>query len=162
MGKLKRKLEFLEIGMQRIKTKLQKLQQDPTLTPSISTVGIRPKQFVDQHDYHIMKQGNAQDTYDHDRYIGPYCTIQQQIWADTMLSTQIYEEQRQFEKQIKWVENKRSNEYHLNSMRNQTIPYQFHFVRKDREDSLTYFGVPYRTEMQAPKLDEFTLERQAT
>ena len=28
-------------------------------------VGIRPKQFVDQHDYHVMKEGNIQDTYDH-------------------------------------------------------------------------------------------------
>ena len=30
-------------------------------------VGIRPKQIVDQHDYHVMKQGKVQDTYDHDR-----------------------------------------------------------------------------------------------
>ena len=72
-----------------------------------------------------------------------------------MLSRQIHnEEQRQFEKQ-KQVENKRSNEYHLNSMRNWTIPDQSNFVRKDKEDSLTYFGFPYRTEMQTPKLDEF-------
>ena len=41
MGKLK-KLEFLERGMQRVKTKLQKLQQNPTLTPSMSIVVIRP------------------------------------------------------------------------------------------------------------------------
>ena len=66
-----------------------------------------------------------------------------------MLSRQIYkEEQRQFEKQIKQVENKRSNEYHLNSMGKMTIPNQTNFVWKDREDSWTYFGVPYRTEMQ--------------
>ena len=36
------------------------------------------------------------------------------------------------------------------------------FVRKDREASLTYFGVPYRTGMQTPRLDEFTSERQVT
>ena len=61
MGKFKRELEFLERGMQRVKTKLQKLQQDHTLTPSMSMAGIRPKQFIDQHDYHVMKQGKEQD-----------------------------------------------------------------------------------------------------
>ena len=57
MGKLKRELEFLERKMQRVKTKLQKLQHDPTLTPSISVVGLRPKQFVDQHDYQYNETG---------------------------------------------------------------------------------------------------------
>ena len=38
--------------------------------------GIRPKQFVDQHDYHVMKQDEVQDTYEHDRCIGPYSTIE--------------------------------------------------------------------------------------
>ena len=41
IGKLKRELEFLEINMQRVKTKLQKLQE-PTLTASMSMIGIRP------------------------------------------------------------------------------------------------------------------------
>ena len=67
---------------------------------------------------------------------------------------------KQFEDQIKQVENKRSNEYHLILMRNQTIPIESNFVRKDREDSPTYFGVPYRLEIQIPKLEEFTSERQ--
>ena len=58
--------------------------------------------------------------------------------------------------------NKRSNEYHFNSVGKQTIPNQANFVRKDRGDSLTYFGVPYITEMQTPKLDKFTSERQTT
>ena len=65
---------------------MQKPQQDPTSTLSISMVEVRPNQSVDQHDYHIMKQGKVQDTHDHDRYIGPYSTIQQQIRADAMLS----------------------------------------------------------------------------
>ena len=52
MSKLRREVDFLEKGMQRVRMKLKKLQQDPTLTPSRSTVGVRPKQFVDQHDYH--------------------------------------------------------------------------------------------------------------
>ena len=33
---------------------------------------------------------------------------------------------------------------------------------ENREDSLTYFAVPYRTEMQTPRLVQFTLERQTT
>ena len=47
-------------------------------------------------------------------------------------------------------------------MGKQTIHNQNNFVRKDREDSFTYFGVPYRTEIQTPRLDEFTSERQGT
>ena len=38
------------------------------------------------------------------------------------------EEQRQFEKQIKQVENKRSNKHYFNSVRNYTIPNQLNFV----------------------------------
>ena len=90
MGKLRREVEFLERKMQRVRTKLQKLQQDPTLRPSTSMVGLRPKQFVDQHDYQIMEQGKVQDTCDNDRYIGCYSTIELQIRADAMLSRQIY------------------------------------------------------------------------
>ena len=37
-------------------------------------VGIRPKQFVDQHDYYVIKKGKVQDIYDHDRHIGSYFT----------------------------------------------------------------------------------------
>ena len=50
----------------------------------------------------------------------------------------------------------------LNSMRKQTIPYHTNLVRKYRKDSLIYFAVPYRTEIQTPNLDELTTERQAT
>ena len=104
---------------------------------------------MDQDDYHIMKQSKLEDTYDHDTCIGLYSTIEQQIREDAMLLRQIYEEeQKQFEGQIKQVE--RSNEYHLNLIRNQTIPNQSNFVRKDREDLSTYFGVPYRMEIQTP------------
>ena len=80
-----------------------------------------------------------------------------------MLSRQIYEEeQKLFEKLIKQVENKSSNEYDFNSMGRQTIPNHTNLVRKFRVDSLTYVVVLYRTEMQTPNLDEFTSERQAT
>ena len=51
MRKLKREVEILERGMQRARTKLKKLQQYPTLVLSMSTVGLRPMPFIDQHDY---------------------------------------------------------------------------------------------------------------
>ena len=35
----------------------------------MSMVGLRPKQFIDQHDYHEMKQGKVQVTQDNDMYI---------------------------------------------------------------------------------------------
>ena len=89
----------------KARIKLQELQEDPTLKPSISTVGLRPKQFVDQYDYHVMKQDKVQYTND-DRYIGQYSMIEQQIRADAILSRQIYEEWKQFAKQIKQLENK--------------------------------------------------------
>ena len=80
-----------------------------------------------------------------------------------MLSRQIYgKEWKYFEKQIKQVENKRSNKYYFNSIRKQTFHNQTNFVIKDREDSLKYYGVPYRTEMQTPRLDKFTSDRKAT
>ena len=106
MGKFRREVDFLERGMQRVRIKLQKLQQDPTQTPSMSMVGLKPKQIVDQYDCHVMEQGKVQDTHGNDRYIGLYSTIEQQIRADAMLPRHIYEEEwKQFEKQIREIEN---------------------------------------------------------
>ena len=51
-----------------------------------------------------------------------------------MLSRQMYKEE-----QIKQVENKRSNENHLNQMRDQMIPNQSNFVIKDRDNPSAYF-----------------------
>ena len=93
MSKLKTEVEFLEKGMQRARTKLKKIQQDTTLTPFMSTVVLRPKQFIDQHDYHTMEQGKAQVTFNNDMYNDPYSTIEQQIRADAILSRQIYREE---------------------------------------------------------------------
>ena len=44
----------------------------------MSMVGLRTKQFVDQHDYHVMKQGKVQDMHDNDGYIGRYSIIEQE------------------------------------------------------------------------------------
>ena len=40
MGKLESELKFLERSVQRVKTKLQKLQHDLTLTPFTSTADL--------------------------------------------------------------------------------------------------------------------------
>ena len=44
--------------------------------PKIDKMGIRPRQFVDQLDYHVMKQSTVQGAYDHARYIGSSGTIE--------------------------------------------------------------------------------------
>ena len=48
----------------------------------MSMVGIKPKPFVNEHNYHGMKQNKIQGACNHDRYIGPYSTIEQQIRVD--------------------------------------------------------------------------------
>ena len=117
---------------------MQKLQ-DHTLAHPLSMVGIRPKPFVNQHNYHVMKQSKVHGTYDHNRYNGPYSTIEQQIRAAAMLSTQIYDvEQKQFEEQIKQVENIRSHEYHLNQMRDQIIPNHSNCMTRQRRHISTF------------------------
>ena len=78
--------------MQRVKSKLQKLQQGPTLPTPTNMLGIRPKPFVNQHDYHVMKQSEIQGPYDQDRCIGLLSTIEQQIRAHGILLRQIYDE----------------------------------------------------------------------
>ena len=81
----------------------------------MSTVGLRSKQFIDQHDYHKMEQGKVQVTQDNDMYINLYFPVEQQIKVDAILFRQIYEDERkQFEKQIA---NKRSNGYHFDSIK---------------------------------------------
>ena len=45
MQKLRRQIEFLERGMQRVRMRLNRIQQDPLLTPVSSLTGIKPKQL---------------------------------------------------------------------------------------------------------------------
>ena len=45
-------------------------------------------------------------------------------------------------------------------MRDQIIPNQSNFVIRDREDPSAYFEIPYEMEIQTPKLDGFSSERQ--
>ena len=68
----------------------------------MSTVGLRPKQFIDQHNYHKMEQGKVQVTHDNDMYINLYSTVELHIRVDAILSRQTCEEeQKQFEIQMK-------------------------------------------------------------
>ena len=45
MQRLRREIEFLERGMQRVRARLDRIQQDLLLTPSTSMVGVRPKNW---------------------------------------------------------------------------------------------------------------------
>ena len=68
--------------MQRVRTKLDRLQQEPTQTPSMFVIGIRPKQPIDQQDYHDKDQGRVKGTYEDDLCVHSYPTIKQKILAD--------------------------------------------------------------------------------
>ena len=50
MRKLRRETELLENGVQRVRTKLDRLHQDSAQTPSMSTIGMRPNKLIDQWD----------------------------------------------------------------------------------------------------------------
>ena len=64
MNKLKREIEYLERGMQRIRMKLTNLQQDPTQIPVTSRVGSRPKKIISQPNYNDERdQGRNQESY---------------------------------------------------------------------------------------------------
>ena len=69
--------------MQRARTKLKKITARPISNIFMSMVGLRPKQFVDQHDYHEMEQGKV--THENDMYINLYSTIEQQIRVDAFI-----------------------------------------------------------------------------
>ena len=64
--KLQREWKFLERNVQRVKTKLQKLQHCLTLTPSTNTADLWPKLLISQHDYHTVTQSKVHDTHEHD------------------------------------------------------------------------------------------------
>ena len=92
ISKLRKEIEFLERGMQRVRTKLKRLQQDPTITSSMSIISLRPKQLGEQHDYHAIEEGRHQVRCENDMCSDPYTTIEQQIRFDAILSRQIYDE----------------------------------------------------------------------
>ena len=64
--------------MCRVKTKLQKLQHDLTLTPSLNTADLLSRQLINQHDYHVMTHRRTHNTHEHDTYTNSYIARQQQ------------------------------------------------------------------------------------
>ena len=83
MSKFRREIE-------RVRTKLDRLQQDPTQTPSTSIIGVRPHKL---QDYHNKDQGRIQVGHENDTCIDPYPAIGQQIQVDAILSRQLHEEE---------------------------------------------------------------------
>ena len=110
---MRKEIEFLERGIQRVRTKLKTLKQDPTLTPSMHMIGLRPKQLGEQQDYHEIEWGRDDIIYENDLCIDPYTTIEQQIRVVVILSRQSYEEEQiQFKKQLNQIESDKSNKYY--------------------------------------------------
>ena len=58
MQKLRREMGFLEKGMQRVRMRLDTIQEDPLLTHTTSLTGIKPKQL-------IGPEYNGYPKYDH-------------------------------------------------------------------------------------------------
>ena len=74
VSKLRREFEVLERGMQRVRTKLDRLHQDPAQTYLMSIIGMRPKELIGQYDYHYKDQGRIQASHENDICIDPYNT----------------------------------------------------------------------------------------
>ena len=93
MKKLRRELQFVEWGMQRVRTKLNKIQQDPLLTPTTSLTGIKPKQLIEP-EYPEYYHHREQMIHEHATYPEQNDLIKKQIRADALLSRQLQEEER--------------------------------------------------------------------
>ena len=73
MQTLRREIEFLERGMQRVKTRLCKILQEPLLTLATSLSDIKPKQLIrpEYHDYPEYDQYTEPMIQEHDVQTGP-------------------------------------------------------------------------------------------
>ena len=60
--------------MQRVRTRLNIIQQDQLITPSTSIVGVRPKQLIESvyHDYPKNDLDRVQMIHDHAMYVDQY------------------------------------------------------------------------------------------
>ena len=72
--KLRREIAVLERDMQRMRARLERIQQDPLLTPSTSMVSIGPKQLIEPeyHDYPENDQDRIQIRHEHAMYVNQY------------------------------------------------------------------------------------------
>ena len=74
MNKLRREIEFLESGMQRVRTKLDRLQKRPN-TNSLNVYNrFKTKWLVDPQDYYDREQTRIQVNSENDMCIDPYLT----------------------------------------------------------------------------------------
>ena len=78
----------LRRGMQRVRTKCNRLQQDPIQKPLTSITGIQPRELLeeDYYEHHNKDQDRVQVRHEHDLYVDLYSTKEQQIRADAILS----------------------------------------------------------------------------
>ena len=86
---MRREIEFLERGMQRVRMRLNRIQEDLLLTPTTSLTGIQPQQLIGP-EYHGCPE------YDHYREQMIHELVQKknkQIRADALLSRQLQEEE---------------------------------------------------------------------
>ena len=96
MQKLRREIEFLERGMQRVRMRLNRIQKHPLLTPTTSLRGIKPKQLIGP-EYHDYPENDCyREQMIHEHAINPEQNnlIEKQISADALLSRQLQEEER--------------------------------------------------------------------
>ena len=88
MQKLRREIEFLERGMQRVRMRFNRITQDLLLTPTTSMVGVRPKQLTEPeyHDYLENDQYREQMIHEHIMHADQIYLTEKQIRADAILS----------------------------------------------------------------------------
>ena len=71
MKKLRREIEFLGRGMQRVRMRLNRIHQDPLLNPTTSMISIQPKQLIDleYHSYPENDHYRERMICEHDMYV---------------------------------------------------------------------------------------------
>ena len=115
--------------MQRVRMKLNRIQQDHLLTSTTSMAGIILKQLIEPeyHDYLDNDHYREQMIYEHTMYAEQNDLIEKQIRADTLLSSWLQDEERkQFLKQNNQVECDVPPEYHIGR-------YHIKTERKDKQ-----------------------------
>ena len=111
MKELKRETEFLERVMQRVRMRLNRMQQDPLLTLTTLMTNIQPKQLTEP-EYHNYPENDHyidQIICEHDMYVKQNDLAEKQLRADALLSRQLQDEERKQNNQAEYDE---PPEYH--------------------------------------------------
>ena len=82
--------------MQRVRMRLDRIQQDPLLTPTTSLTGIKPKQLIrsDYQDYSVYDHYRHKMIHEHALYPEWNDSIEKQIREDVLVWRQLQEEER--------------------------------------------------------------------